>query len=157
MSAQPSYRSIVTAHSLQPLTPLDDAAAQKDAGTKKNRTKVGSARPSSLLYTYGPGSVMDLPHFTVTLAVTTDHNTLEHLHTSAVTFDDLHVHLDGVAGAERRDVVAKACRINGIELLHDDSLSCRATGRARYLIESFARLPGLMHLARATSPPGRTR
>lgn len=65
MSAQPSYRSIVTAHSLQPLTPLDDAAAQKDAGTKKNRAKVGSARPSSLLYTYGPGSVMDLPHFTV--------------------------------------------------------------------------------------------
>lgn len=65
MSAQPSYRSIVTAHSLQPLTPLDDADAQKDAGTKKNRAKVGSARPSSLLYTYGPGSVMDLPHFTV--------------------------------------------------------------------------------------------
>ena len=31
----------------------------------KNRAKVGSARPSSLLYTYGPGAIMDLPGFSV--------------------------------------------------------------------------------------------
>lgn len=43
------------------LDPLGDA----DAANVKNRAKVGSARPSSLLYTYGPGSIMDLPGFSV--------------------------------------------------------------------------------------------
>ena len=43
------------------LDPLGDA----EAGNVKNRAKVGSARPSSLLYTYGPGSIMDLPGFSV--------------------------------------------------------------------------------------------
>jgi len=43
------------------LDPLGDA---EDANNK-NRAKVGSARPSSLLYTYGPGAVMDLPGFSV--------------------------------------------------------------------------------------------
>lgn len=43
------------------LDPLGDAAAAH----VKNRAKVGSARPSSLLFTYGPGSVMDLPGFSV--------------------------------------------------------------------------------------------
>jgi hypothetical protein len=43
------------------LDPLGDVAE----GTVKNRAKVGSARPSSLLYTYGPGAVMDLPNFSV--------------------------------------------------------------------------------------------
>ncbi len=43
------------------LDPLGDA----EAGLVKNRAKVGSARPSSLLYTYGPGAIMDLPGFSV--------------------------------------------------------------------------------------------
>lgn len=43
---------------LDPLGDVQDAAV-------KNRAKVGSARPSSLLYTYGPGSIMDLPGFSV--------------------------------------------------------------------------------------------
>ena len=43
------------------LDPLGDV----EDGTVKNRAKVGSARPSSLLYTYGPGSIMDLPGFSV--------------------------------------------------------------------------------------------
>lgn len=47
------------------LDPLGDAASLKDAGRKKNYAKVGSSRPSSLMFTYGPGAVMDLPHFTV--------------------------------------------------------------------------------------------
>ncbi len=45
----------------QALDPLADA----EAGIVKNRAKVGSARPSSLLYTYGPGAIMDLPGFSV--------------------------------------------------------------------------------------------
>lgn len=45
----------------QPLDPLGDA----EEGNTKNRSKAGSARPSSLLYTYGPGAVMDLPNFSV--------------------------------------------------------------------------------------------
>jgi hypothetical protein len=47
------------------LDPLGDADAEREAGRKKNFAKVGSGRPSTLLYTYGPGSVMDLPQFTV--------------------------------------------------------------------------------------------
>ena len=43
------------------LDPLSDA----EAAHSKNRAKVGSARPSSLLYTYGPGAIMDLPGFSV--------------------------------------------------------------------------------------------
>lgn len=54
---------------LDPLGDLDADDAQK---ATKNRAKVGSARPSSLLYTYGPGSVMDLPHFTVMPSGTDD-------------------------------------------------------------------------------------
>jgi len=45
--------------------PLGDAEKLKTKGFKKNFAKVGSGRPSSLLYTYGPGAIMDLPHFTV--------------------------------------------------------------------------------------------
>jgi len=52
----------------QPLQPLQDADRLAEANQKKNRAKVGSARPSSLLYTYGPGSIMDLPQFTIMAA-----------------------------------------------------------------------------------------
>jgi hypothetical protein len=45
----------------QKLDPLADV----EEGVVKNRAKVGSARPSSLLYTYGPGAIMDLPGFSV--------------------------------------------------------------------------------------------
>lgn len=34
--------------------PLGDADQEAEKGTKHNRAKVGSGRPSSLLYTYGP-------------------------------------------------------------------------------------------------------
>ena len=43
------------------LDPLGDA----ETAAPKNRARVGSARPSSLLYTYGPGAIMDLPGFAV--------------------------------------------------------------------------------------------
>lgn len=45
--------------------PLGDSEKEQEKGTKHNRARVGSARPSSLLYTYGPGSIMDLPQFTI--------------------------------------------------------------------------------------------
>lgn len=45
--------------------PLGDADALKQGGVKKNYAKVGSGRPSSLLFTYGPGAIMDLPRITV--------------------------------------------------------------------------------------------
>jgi Domain of unknown function (DUF1998) len=48
----------------QPLDPIADAAGE----AVKNRARVGSARPSSLLYTYGPGSIMDLPGFSISPA-----------------------------------------------------------------------------------------
>ncbi|WP_280265621.1 DUF1998 domain-containing protein [Nocardia wallacei] len=49
----------------QVVDPIGDTLAAKEDGTLKNHAKIGSARPSSLLYTYGPGSVMDLPNFTI--------------------------------------------------------------------------------------------
>lgn len=49
---------------VQVLDPLGDQDAGGAQKTSRNRAKVGSARPSSLLYTYGPGSVMDLPQMT---------------------------------------------------------------------------------------------
>lgn len=45
-------------HALDPLGDAEEAVV-------KNRAKVGSARPSGLLYTYGPGAIMDLPGFAV--------------------------------------------------------------------------------------------
>lgn len=47
------------------LDPLGDAERADEQNIKRNRAKVGSSRPSSLLYTYGPGAIMDLPQFTV--------------------------------------------------------------------------------------------
>ncbi|WP_244296592.1 hypothetical protein [Kocuria rosea] len=51
--------------SQQELDPLGDAEQEAEKGTKHNRAKVGSGRPSSLIYTYGPGAIMDLPQFTI--------------------------------------------------------------------------------------------
>ncbi|WP_405668305.1 DrmB family protein [Streptomyces sp. NBC_00055] len=45
--------------------PLGDLEQEAEKAAKHNRAKVGSGRPSSLLYTYGPGSIMDLPQFTI--------------------------------------------------------------------------------------------
>lgn len=41
--------------------PIQDAQREGN----RNFAKVGSARPSSLLYNYGPGSIMDLPNFSI--------------------------------------------------------------------------------------------
>ena len=45
--------------------PLGDGDRLAAEQAKKNYAKVGSARPTQLLYTYGPGAVIDLPHFTI--------------------------------------------------------------------------------------------
>ena len=45
--------------------PLSDADELSQDQAKKNFAKVDSARPTTLLYTYGPGAIIDLPHFTV--------------------------------------------------------------------------------------------
>ena len=50
---------------LEVLDPIGDLDAGDAQSATKNRAKVGSARPSSMLYTYGPGSTMDLPSFTI--------------------------------------------------------------------------------------------
>jgi hypothetical protein len=47
-----------------PADTLDPLADAEDA-VVKNRAKVGSARPSSLRYTCGPGAIMDLPGLSV--------------------------------------------------------------------------------------------
>ncbi|PAU69283.1 hypothetical protein B1400_1024 [Bifidobacterium italicum] len=45
------------------VNPLDDEERLRGIG--KNYAKVGGARGTTLLYTYGPGAIMDMPHFTV--------------------------------------------------------------------------------------------
>jgi hypothetical protein len=47
--------------SAEPMDPLTES----EQSQVKNRAKVGSARPSSLLYTYGVGSIIDLPQFSI--------------------------------------------------------------------------------------------
>ena len=47
------------------LDPLGDAEREAAEGSKRNFARVGSGRPSSLIYTYGPGAIMDLPQFTI--------------------------------------------------------------------------------------------
>ncbi len=42
-----------------------DPVAEAELGISKNHAKVGSARPSSLLYSFGVGSIIDLPHFSI--------------------------------------------------------------------------------------------
>lgn len=49
------------AGSAEPIDPLADIEQTQ----VKNRAKVGSARPSALLYTYGVGAIMDLPQFSI--------------------------------------------------------------------------------------------
>ena len=49
----------------QAVDPLGDADQENKKSVKHNRAKVGSSRPSTLLYTYGPGAIMDLPQFTI--------------------------------------------------------------------------------------------
>lgn len=50
---------------LAAVDPLGDGDRLAADQAKKNFAKVGSARPTTLLYTYGPGAVIDLPHFTI--------------------------------------------------------------------------------------------
>jgi hypothetical protein len=61
MTAEPAYLYDAAGA----VDPLGDAEREAEKGTQHNRAKVGSGRPSSLLYTYGPGAIMDLPQFTV--------------------------------------------------------------------------------------------
>lgn len=65
MTAEPIPDSRFSYDASNAIDPLGDAEREAEKGTKHNRAKVGSGRPSSLLYTYGPGSIMDLPQFTI--------------------------------------------------------------------------------------------
>lgn len=69
----PSDESVSQAQENQPdllydpsteVNPLGDGEELDGEQRRKNFAKVGSIRPSGFMYTYGPGSVMDLPHFT---------------------------------------------------------------------------------------------
>ncbi|MFI5614037.1 DrmB family protein [Amycolatopsis sp. NPDC051903] len=61
LTPEPASASEMLHDDEQVLDPLADV----EEGAAKNRAKVGTARPSSLLYTYGPGAIMDLPGFSV--------------------------------------------------------------------------------------------
>ena len=89
-----------------------------------------------------------------TRAVAADDDALEDLDTGAVAFDDLDVHLDGVAGAEVRDVVAQRGLVDVVEVVHRILLPCRATGRRCWVCRLGAG-PGRAECLR--SPCGRGR
>jgi hypothetical protein len=58
-SEQPEHDMIAeVGRTLDPLKDAEDSQS-------KNFAKVGSARPSSLLYSFGVGSIIDLPHFSI--------------------------------------------------------------------------------------------
>lgn len=65
MTMEPGVEERFVYDEANPLDPLGDLEREAEKGVKHNRAKVGSGRPSSLLYTYGPGSIMDLPQFTI--------------------------------------------------------------------------------------------
>ncbi|MEH0625049.1 DUF1998 domain-containing protein [Streptomyces stelliscabiei] len=65
MTAEPLAEARFLYDASNAVDPLGDAERESDEGRKHNRAKVGSGRPSSLLYTYGPGAIMDLPQFTI--------------------------------------------------------------------------------------------
>ncbi|MEY9935414.1 hypothetical protein ABH926_010096 [Catenulispora sp. GP43] len=86
--------------------PLGDAELEVKNAAKLNRAKVGSARPSSLLYTYGPGSIMDLPQFTI-------------MPTGLDDWDRIWRRRDGIPqirAPRLRDVVAKLLRSRDVQL-----------------------------------------
>ena len=86
--------------------PLGDAEREAEKATKHNRAKVGSGRPSSLLYTYGPGSIMDLPQFTI-------------MSTGLDDWDRIWRRRDGirpVRAPRLREVVAKLLRSRDVQL-----------------------------------------
>jgi len=65
MTVEPAIDERFVYDDTNALDPLGDLERESEKGVKHNRAKVGSGRPSSLIYTYGPGSIMDLPQFTV--------------------------------------------------------------------------------------------
>lgn len=86
--------------------PLGDAEKEAEKATKHNRAKVGSGRPSSLLYTYGPGSIMDLPQFTI-------------MPTGLDDWDRIWRRRDGIPqirAPRLREVVGKLLRSRDVEL-----------------------------------------
>jgi len=50
---------------LGPAADLLDPIADVETNKPKNRARVGSVRPSALLYTNGVGATVDLPHLAV--------------------------------------------------------------------------------------------
>ncbi|MFI5959767.1 DrmB family protein [Cryptosporangium sp. NPDC051539] len=87
--------------------PLADADKQEGKKTKFNRAKVGSARPSSLLYTYGPGAIIDLPQFTI-------------MPTGFDDWDRVWARTDGnppeIRAPRLREIVAKILRSRDVQL-----------------------------------------
>gem|GEM_PF-5741590 len=83
----------------------------------------GGVNREGTLNAHAEGNLADGERGGHTVTATSDHDTLEDLDTRAVTFDDLDVHLEGVAGSERGDVIAQRSRINGVQLLHFFSLT----------------------------------
>ncbi|EGJ74459.1 putative signal peptidase I [Streptomyces sp. Tu6071] len=67
------------------------------------------------LHADGEGDLADREGLADARALAADDNALELLHTRAVALDDAHVDVDGVAGAERREVAAQRRGVDGVE------------------------------------------
>lgn len=92
----------------RPVDPLGDAEREDAKSAKHNRAKVGSSRPSTLLYTYGSGSILDLPQFTI-------------MPTGLDDWDRIWARRDGeppeIRAPRLREVVRMYLRTPGIKLL----------------------------------------
>src|SRR5699024_7880329 len=85
------------------------------------------------LHADAEGDLPDAEGLSHAVALTADDVPLEDLDAGAVALDDLHVHLDVVAGAEGGDVLAQRCLVELVELLHvlSPALRLRSDGVVR--------------------------
>lgn len=97
--------------------PLGDAEREAENATKHNRAKVGSSRPSSLLYTYGPGAIMDLPQFTIMPTGLDDWDRIWHRRDT----------IPQIRAPRLREVVAKLLRSRDIQLRPHPNQAKRAS------------------------------
>src|SRR5690606_29243972 len=90
-------------------------------------------------------------------ALAADHDALEHLDTAAVPLDDVHADLEGVTGAELRDL-SQGGGVDGVQLLHDvPSHGChRSPAMIRAVLRTAEGLSVLLRARSCRSPVAET-
>src|SRR5690625_442598 len=99
-------------------------ATHVTAGDDLDLVEGGGVYREGTLHADTKGDLADGEGLTHASTLTGNDYALEDLNTSTFAFNNLHVHLDGVTGAEVGDVVTNGRCIDRVELVHDYSSSC---------------------------------